>query len=221
MVRCKLPFINDAVIGQASIASPYTIKSKQIIGINMSAFDLLLAAIFIISTVVGVMRGFVKEALSIISWIMAFWLGYTYCVEAGEWIAQFASLGEGKLRNSAGFGLIFVVTLFVFAIVSYVITKLIVRGPIKGVDRVLGIATGVVRAIAISAVLLVLMQALGMNSSSFWKDSKFVPHLLPAVEFAEQVMPKLWQSDEPLEDGDLKKKLIEKGVEQIIADPSI
>jgi len=181
----------------------------------MTAFDLLLLAIFIISTVVGVMRGFVKEALSIVSWILAFWLGYTYCVEAGEWLAGFVSLGEGKLRNSAGFGLIFVATLFVFALISYVITKLLVRGPIKGVDRVLGIATGVVRAIAISAVLLVLMQALGMNTSSFWKDSKFVPHLMPAVEFAQQVLPKLWQSDEPLQEGELKDKLIEQGVEQI------
>ncbi len=181
----------------------------------MTAFDLLLLAIFIISTVVGVMRGFVKEALSIVSWILAFWLGYSYCVEAGEWLAQFVSLGEGKLRNSAGFGLVFVGTLFVFAIISYAITKLIVRGPIKGVDRVLGIATGVVRAVAISAVLLVLMQALGMNTSKFWQDSKFVPHLMPAVEFTQQVLPKLWQSDEPLKEGELKDKLIEEGVEQI------
>lgn len=181
----------------------------------MTALDLVLLAIFIISTLVGVMRGFVKEALSIISWILAFWLGYTYCVEAGEWLAQFASLGEGKLRNSAGFGVIFLGTLFVFAIISYLITKLIVRGPIKGVDRILGIATGFVRAIAVSAVLLVLMQALGMNSSAFWKESKFVPHLIPAVDFAKQVLPKLWQSDEPLEEGELKDKLIEQGVEQI------
>lgn len=180
----------------------------------MTAFDLVLLAIFIISTVVGVMRGFVKEALSIISWILAFWLGYTYCVEAGEWLAQFASLGEGKIRNTAGFALVFVGTMFVFAIVSYAITKLLVRGPIKGVDRVLGIATGIVRAIAISAVLMVLMQALGMNTSAFWKESKFVPHLMPAVEFAQKVLPKLWQSDEPLEDGELKEKLIEQGIEK-------
>ena len=181
----------------------------------MTAFDLLLLAIFLISTVVGVMRGFVKEALSIISWIVAFWLGYTYCVEIGEWIAQYVSLGEGKIRNSAGFGVIFVVTLFAFALITYVITKLIVRGPIKGLDRVLGIATGVVRAVAISAVLLVLMQALGMNSSAFWKESKLVPHLMPAVEYAQSVLPKLWESDEPLKEGELKETLIKKGVEQI------
>ncbi|GAA6138421.1 CvpA family protein [Arenicella sp. 4NH20-0111] len=181
----------------------------------MTAFDLILLAIFIISTVVGVMRGFVKEALSIISWILAFWLGYTYCVQAGEWLAQFASLGEGRIRNSAGFALVFIGTLFVFALISYVVTKIVVRGPIKGVDRVLGIATGFVRAIAISAVMLVLMQALGMNSSAFWNESRLVPHLMPAVKFAQQVLPKLWQSDEPLKDGELKDKLIDKGVEHI------
>ncbi len=186
----------------------------------MTAFDLVLLAIFVISTVVGVMRGFIKEALSIISWILAFWLGYTFCVEAGEWLAQFVSLGEGHLRTSAGFGLIFVGTLFAFAIISYAITKLIVRGPIKGVDRVLGIATGFVRAVAISAVLLLLMQALEMNSATFWKESKFVPHLMPAVEFAQKVLPKLWQSDEPLKEGELKEKLIEKGVEHITSGAS-
>ena len=186
----------------------------------MTAFDFLLLAIFLISTVVGIMRGFVKEALSIVSWIAAFWIGYTYCVEAGEWLAQYVSLGEGRLRNSAGFGLLFVATLFTFAIITYVITKLVVRGPIKGVDRVLGIATGFIRAIAIAAVLLVLMQALGMNSSGFWKESKFVPHLMPAVEFAQKVLPKLWESEEPIKDGELKDKLIEKGVEQITSGSS-
>ena len=79
----------------------------------------------------------------------------------------------------------------------------------------LGIATGVVRAVAISAVLLVLMQALGMNSSAFWKESKLVPHLMPAVEYAQSVLPKLWESDEPLKEGELKETLIKKGVEQI------
>lgn len=181
----------------------------------MTAFDLIILAIFIISTVVGVMRGFIKEALSIISWIVAFWLAYTYCVEAGEWLAGFASLGDGKIRNTAGFVLLFVVTLFVFAIITYLITNLLVRGPIKGVDRVLGIATGFVRGVAIAAVLLVLMQALGMSSSGFWKESKFVPHLMPAVEFTQKVLPRLWQSDDPIEEGDLKEKLIEQGVEQI------
>ncbi len=181
----------------------------------MTVFDLILLAIFIISTVVGVFRGFIKEILSIVSWILAFWLGYTYCVEAGEWLAQFVSLGDGKIRTSAGFGLVFVATLFIFAIITYVITKLIVRGPIKGVDRVLGIATGFLRAVIISAVLMVLLQAFGVSSSAFWKESKFVPHLMPAVELMQEVLPKLWQSDEPLEEGELRDKLIDQGVEQL------
>jgi len=43
---------------------------------------------------------------------------------------------------------------------------------------------------------------------------------MPAVEFAQKVLPKLWQSDEPLKEGELKEKLIEKGVEHITSGAS-
>ncbi len=185
----------------------------------MTLFDFIILAIFLISIVVGVIRGFIKEVLSIASWIVAGWLAYNYSVEAGEWLSQFISLGEGGLRTSVGFGALFVGTLFMFAIITYVLTKLLVRAPVKGVDRVLGLATGVVRAMAISAVLLVLLQAFEADDSPYWQDSKFIPHLLPTVGVVKNVFSKLWESDDPEEEIELKEelqnKLIEQGVEQL------
>jgi len=136
----------------------------------MGGFDWVIAAILLVSVVVGVMRGFIKEALSLASWVVALWLGITFCHEAGDFIASYINIPADVFRVSAGFALIFIVTLFVFAIITFVITKLFVHGPIKGTDRVLGIAFGAVRAGAIVVAIILVTRGMGLDNSGWWQN---------------------------------------------------
>ena len=154
----------------------------------MSGFDLIIAGIFLVSVLVGIMRGFIKEALSVTSWIVAIWLGSTFCHEAGDFIAQYFNIPNITFRVWAGFTLIFVSTLFLFAFISYVITKLLVRGPIKSTDRVLGIASGAARAGLIVAALLMVVRGFGMEESDWWQNSKYLPIFLPIADYIEPMI---------------------------------
>ena len=69
----------------------------------MSGFDWIIAAIFLISILVGILRGFVKEILSLTSWILAFWLGNRFCHEAGEFLSGFINIPAEAFRIGAGF----------------------------------------------------------------------------------------------------------------------
>ncbi|MFT6409099.1 MAG: membrane protein required for colicin V production, partial [Arenicella sp.] len=119
----------------------------------MGGFDWIIAAIFVVSILVGIFRGFIKESLSLISWILAIWLAFNYCGQAGEFIHQYINIPAPKFREWAGFALVFIATLFIFSVISYIITKIFVRGPIKGVDRVLGLGFGALRGAAIVVAL--------------------------------------------------------------------
>jgi membrane protein required for colicin V production len=180
----------------------------------VGGFDWIIAAIFLVSVLVGIMRGFIKESLSIISWIVAIWLAMTFCVQAGDFVGQYIEIPNLKFRKWAGFSLIFIGTLFLFAFASYVITKLFVRGPIKGTDRVLGIGFGAVRAAAIVVAVVIVTRGLGMENSDWWKNSQYLSKFVPFADYVEALMPKDWQSD-PQSDETLKDKAIKKTLENL------
>lgn len=181
----------------------------------MSGFDWIIAAIFLISILVGIMRGFIKEVLSLTSWVLAFWLGNRYCHEAGEFLSGFIDIPADAFRVAAGFGVVFVSTLFLFAIISYIITKIFVRGAIKGTDRVLGIASGAVRAGAIVVAVLLVTRGLGMDNSQWWGQSQLLPHFLPAANYVEPLLPKKLQANNDNEEESLETKVIKRALKNI------
>lgn len=160
----------------------------------MGVFDLILAVIFLISILVGVMRGFIREALSIASWILAIWLGITFCDPAGEFIARYFSIPADGFRSAAGFALVFIGTLFGFSIISYVISKLLVKGAIKGTDRILGIGFGVLRAGAIVIAVFLVGRGMGMENSDWWQNSKYLGYFEPMANYVETMLPSNLQS---------------------------
>lgn len=162
----------------------------------MSGFDWVIAVIFLISTLIGLMRGFIREALSIVSWIMAIWLGITFCEQAGDFIAQYISIPAPAFRTSAGFGLIFIGTLFLFSIVSFLITRVLVTGAIKGTDRVLGVGFGVLRGAAVVIVVMLVARGFGMQSNDWWQNSNYLKYFVSSADYVETLLPDNLQSEE-------------------------
>lgn len=183
----------------------------------MSGFDWIIAAIFLISILVGILRGFIKEVLSLTSWILAFWLGNRFCQEAGEFLAGFINIPAEAFRVAAGFALVFIGTLFLFAIISYAISKLFMHGAIKGTDRVLGVVSGTLRAGAIVVAIILVARGLGLDNSQWWAQSTLMPHFMPAANYVEPLLPKKLQSSKE-EDNSLKTEAIKKALENIQSD---
>lgn len=154
----------------------------------MGGFDIVVIGIFVISIVIGIMRGLIKESLSIASWIVSIWLAATFKVQAGELFAQYVNIPNPTFRIWIGFALVFVVSLFIFALINFIITKLLVRGPIKGTDRFLGIFFGAARACLIVVAFMILFRGLGFSDAQWWKDSKFIPMFTPVADFVEPIV---------------------------------
>lgn len=184
----------------------------------MSGFDWIIAAVFLVSILVGLMRGFVKESLSIISWIMSVWLAFTFCTEAGEFLSQYIDIPNQKFRTWAGFAFIFISSLFVFAIISFVITKFFVRGPVKGTDRILGIGFGAFRGAAIVVAVLIVARGFGLETSDWWQKSKQLPRFVPLVDYVEALFPEDWRSDDS-EEISLEQKVIQQTLNNLPVEP--
>ena len=188
----------------------------------MGGFDVVIAAIFVVSILVGVMRGFIKEALSVTSWIVAIWLGSIFCAEAGDFIAQYFNIPNQTFRVWAGFTLIFVVTLFLFAFISWVIIKLLVRGPIKATDRILGIASGAARAALIVAAILMVARGVGQEESDWWNNSQYIGKFIPIVDFIEPLifdnLPEGVDTETPIQE-QLQQKVLDGALQDLSDEP--
>lgn len=104
--------------------------------------DYVIIGIIGFSALVSLIRGFVREALSLVTWGCAFFVAshfYTYLA------VYFTRFEDEIVRNGIAIGILFIATLIVGAIVNYVISSLVERTGLSGTDRVLGSVLGTAR----------------------------------------------------------------------------
>ncbi|MFQ0992493.1 CvpA family protein [Gilliamella apicola] len=140
----------------------------------MNWVDITIIGIIAFSASVSIIRGFVREALSLVSWVLAFSIAghfYTY-------ITQYLTYFENEMiRIAVAITILFFATLLVCSIVSYVIGQLVQKTGLSGTDRVLGICFGVLRGILVVAALLFLVDTFtSLSKSPYWTESQLIPH---------------------------------------------
>lgn len=140
----------------------------------MNWVDITIIGIIAFSASVSIIRGFIREALSLVSWVLAFFIAghfYTY-------ITQYLTYFENEMiRIAVAITILFFATLLVCSVVSYVIGQLIQKTGLSGTDRVLGICFGVLRGILVVAALLFLVDTFtSLSKSPYWTESQLIPH---------------------------------------------
>lgn len=152
---------------------------------DLSWIDIGIIVIFFVSIVISIFRGFVKEAISLISWILAIWLAITFSGQVASFLP--ASIDEAtfnlgtnelevsKLRVGIAFILIVVASLIIGALVNYILGKITHTSVLRGIDRMLGAFFGLARG-AIVVVLFVLVAALtSFPHTDNWQSSQLLP----------------------------------------------
>ncbi|MDD9980730.1 MAG: CvpA family protein [Gammaproteobacteria bacterium] len=144
--------------------------------------DYAILAIVGISGVISLMRGFIREALSLAGWIAAFWVALAFSGKAAAWLVGYVSVPS--VRVGIAFAAIFFGVLLLCGIVLRLAGLLVERTGMSGTDRTLGIVFGVLRGVVVTAVLVLLAGLTALPRDPWWNQSVLLPHL---VELANEV----------------------------------
>ena len=120
----------------------------------MTGADIVILVIIGISALLSLVRGFIKEALSLVTWIAAFWVSLAFTDRAADLLANWVSLPSA--RAALAFAGLFVAVLLLGGLVNYLIGQLVRKTGLGGTDRMLGMVFGVLRGVMVVAVLVLL-----------------------------------------------------------------
>lgn len=160
----------------------------------MNAADIGLIVIFLLSSVIGIWRGLTKEVLSLISWIGSI-VAAVMLFPVAQHIAQ-NHIQNPMIANALAGFVMFIVFLIFFTLITHIIASYVRDSALGGIDRSLGFAFGIGRAIfLVCAVELLLSGFVPRNQYPLvLKESRFVPMIQGWSEQLLTLVPPQLQS---------------------------
>jgi membrane protein required for colicin V production len=149
--------------------------------------DYAILASIVISILVGVLRGFVKEVFSLLIWALAFVVAYQYGGSLAVLMEDHVALPSA--RAVMGFSGLFIAVLLIGGLVNYLVGRLVESTGLSGTDRLLGGAFGAARGLAIVTVCLLAMGFTPLPADPWWKESALIHRLQPLLEWSASMLP--------------------------------
>jgi membrane protein required for colicin V production len=128
----------------------------------------------LLSGLVGVLRGLIREALSLVIWIAALWGAARFGSEAARLFTNL--LDDALWQLWAGRLALFVGILFAGSVLAWIVTYFVRRSVITGTDRVLGMLFGIARGAVLAGILVLALDLGGFAAEPWWRESKLLPY---------------------------------------------
>lgn len=149
--------------------------------------DATMLVVLGVSVIVGIVRGFVFELLSLAGWLVAWF--------AAQWAAPVAApyvpIGApgSALNLGAAFAVVFVVALIAWAIAARLIRLLLHATPLSLPDRGLGALFGLLRGVVLLLAVAVVVGFTPAVKSSAWQHSRGAGMLSALLEGLMPLLP--------------------------------
>ncbi|MBI1425327.1 MAG: CvpA family protein [Gammaproteobacteria bacterium] len=138
----------------------------------MTWIDFVIIGVIFISCFISLIRGFVREALSLTAWIVSF-------VIAWRLHGSFSTFLQGSIENLnlrliVAFFTLFTLSMVMFAVVNFFACKIVQRTGLSGADRAIGILFGFLRGVVLVSALVALAGLTQIPKAEVWQHSYLV-----------------------------------------------
>ncbi|MBE9563689.1 MAG: CvpA family protein [Proteobacteria bacterium] len=153
----------------------------------MTVVDVVVIFVIFLSALFSLIRGFVKEAISLATWIIAIWLAATFASKLAAALPN--SIESEAVRQAVGFGVLFVLTLMVGAIVNLLVSQVVKKTGLSGADKIFGVAFGVLRGALIIIVFVLIGGMTPLPDAEWWQSSTLLQWFESAAIVIKEYIP--------------------------------
>jgi membrane protein required for colicin V production len=154
----------------------------------LSILDFIIIGVIAFSALVSIFRGFVRELLSIVTWVISFWVAWHFGQVLAALLAPYVH--NQVLRYPVAFIALFVITMILGSLLNYLIGQLVDKTGLSGTDRVLGLLFGLLRGALIVGVMLLVLRLTPAPQQAWWHDARLLPVFMPIEVWLQDFLPK-------------------------------
>lgn len=177
----------------------------------MVVIDWVALIIGVVSALIGLKRGFTREVLSLATWILAIVVAMTFSDRLALLLAQWIHTESWRLATA--FGILFIVTLIVGAMLNHVLSEFVRMLGLGGLDRTLGVLFGLLRGAVVLVLVLVLARVLALDES--WSDGVVAPLAEPMVQalgdWAQQALDRVFNNTPKIDESMILERVLPEG----------
>ncbi|ARO87572.1 colicin V production protein [Nitrosospira lacus] len=154
----------------------------------MTIFDYAVLAILVVSILLSVMRGVVRELFSLAGWVVAFMVANSFAAGFAPMLPS--SINGESLRMLLAFGALFLSALLAMALITMLMSALIKTVGLGFADRFFGSLFGFMRGLLVVLLIILAAGLTALPQEAFWQKALLSKPLETA---AMMVMPWLPQ----------------------------
>jgi membrane protein required for colicin V production len=136
--------------------------------------DVLIAVVLLGSMLIGLMRGFVREAASLVFWILAIWAAWKFGRVVEPHLGGL--LADPHIAPWVGRLVILVLVLVVGWVVGMLLSYFTRSMGLGPVDRAVGLLFGIIRGMVLVGLMVIGGELLHLNHEDWWSRSKLIPY---------------------------------------------
>lgn len=151
-------------------------------------FDFVVIVVIVVSAIISVIRGFVREALSLLAWVLAIVASLKFTAQLSPWMAH--KVGSDSGGAMLAFISIFAGVLVIVSIANVFIVKMLHKTALRSADRSLGALFGLVRGGLVVMVAVIILELTPAPKANWWKQSLLLPYFKYFSHYVRTWVPK-------------------------------
>lgn len=152
--------------------------------------DYCIVGLLLVSTIVGVIRGFAREALGLLTWVLAIWLAVAFAAVVAVKLGPYISVPS--VRIASAYAILFLGGLLIGGIITALIVRVLRASALSSTDRTLGGGFGLIRGAVLVALFILIAGTTPARHDPWWQKSLLLGQFQWLADGLRVLIPPRW-----------------------------